>query len=222
VGHLSKLQDKYRNKGVTVIGLTGEDRRTNLRYMLHQDPGFTYKVAIGGAPGYETPQFPWSVLIAPDGTIAWQGSPARMSEKKHLKPLLADVRKPTPAELEARTKRMLSHADVLIGDALYLRAQHALLTIAADYPESAAADAARARSLAMLEIEGAAAELAAQQTIAKIIGGAETPDPEGKRIKNAEKSALKLAKLAEKYAETAPRSARLALEWRAIYLSPWE
>ncbi len=224
MGHLSKLQDKYRDKGLTVIGITGEDRRTNLRYMLHNDPGFTYKVAIGSAPGYDTPEFPWSVLIAPDGSVAWKGSPARMSANKDLKPLLAQVRDPTPAELSARTTKMLRFAESFVADELYVRAELALEAIVAKYPKSKAAGIAKARVKSMLVIEGAVLEYLVQQSIVKLVGGVDAPDPAGKRVKakNAARAVTKLVKLAEKYEESAPRAARLALEWADLHRVAWE
>ncbi len=222
MGHLSKLQDKYRDKGLTVIGITGEDRATNLRYMLHQDPGFTYRIAIGSAPGYETPQFPWSVLIAPDGSVAWQDSPARMSTKKDLKPLLAQVREPTAAELEARTTKMLRYAESFVADQLYVRAELAFQTLIDTYPTSDAATTAKTRMKSMLGSEDARAEYGAQQAIVKIVGGVDAPDPSAKRVKNAERVATKLAKLGKTYRETAPRASKLAFEWQELYRVAWE
>jgi len=222
VGHLSRLQDKYRDKGLTVIGITGEDRATNLRYMLHQDPGFTYKVAIGSAPGYETPQLPWSVLIAPDGSIAWQDSPARMSQKKDLRPLLAQVRKPTAGELRARTDKMLRFAEAFVADRLFVRAELAFRSIISAYPKSAAAEAAKTRMTSMLADPDAKPEIAAQRAIAKFVGGVDAPDPDGKRVKNAQRGAAKLTRLAATYDESAPRAARLAREWAEIYSVAWK
>jgi len=222
VGHLSKLQNEYRDKGLTVIGITGESRETNLRYMVHNDPGFTYRVAIGSAPGYETPQFPWSVLIAADGSIAWQGSPARMSAKKHLRPLLADVREPTAMELETRTTKMLEFAERFVDDQLFVRAEIAFQAIIDTYPNSAAAATAKARIESMLAADGVEQEVAAQRAVIKFVGGADAPSPSGKRVKKAARGAAKLAKLADKYAATAPRAARLARKWSEIYLHPWD
>jgi hypothetical protein len=222
VGHLSKLQDRYREKGLTVIGITGEDRAMNLRYMIHQDPGFTYKVAIGSAPGYETPRFPWSVLVAPDGSIAWQDSPARMNEKKHLRPLLAKVERPSAARIEARTERMLERAEAFVGECLFLRAEAQFEALIRLFPDSDAAATARERMSAVMNDIANGAEIAAQKKIAKLIGGIERPDPEGKRAKNPERTAARLKKLADGWRETAPRSARLADEWAALYLDPWK
>ena len=216
------MQDKYRAKGLTVIGITGEDRATNLRYMLHNDPAFTYRVALGSAPGYETPEFPWSVLIAPDGSVAWQGSPARMSVKKNLKPLLAQVRKPTAVERDVRAAKMLAFADAFAADQFFVRAESAFQALIATYPASEAATTAKARMKSILVADGARAEYDAQKAIVKLVGGVEAPNPSGKRVKNPEREAAKLKKLAQRYAESAPRAARLAREWADIYSEVWK
>lgn len=224
MGHLSKLQSEYGKKGLVVIAITGEDKATNLRYMVHQDPGFAYRVAIGGAPGYEMPGVPYAFLIDAEGKIVYRGSPGGLSKKKVLLPALKDVRDPTPEEVAARSAKMLAFAEAFADDGLYLRAEQAFDALIDRFPDSEGARTAAERKKALLDDDAARAEHDAQQRIARIVGGVEGPDPEGKRLKGKqiEAAARKLEKLAEDLAESAPRSARLAAEWQAIFATPWE
>lgn len=224
MGHLSKLQDELGPKGLTVLAITGEDRATHLRYRVHEDPGFTFPVAVGSAPDYEIPGLPYAFLIDPEGRIVYRGSPGGLSRKKVLLPALSGVREPTPEEVAARSQQMLARAEALAADRLFLRAEQAFEALLAAHPRSEAAAVAKRRLGEMLGDEGARAELAAQKDLARIVGGAEAPDPAGKRPKPKQiaAAAKRLAELAEDLRETAPRAAALAAEWHEIFATPWE
>ncbi len=224
MGHLSKLQDEFGGQGLHVIAVTGEDKAVNLRYMVHDDPGFTFKVAIGAAPGYELPGLPYAFLIDPDGNIVYRGSPSGLSRKRVLLPALARVRAPTAPEIAARSQKMYDFAAAFATDRMYLRAEIAFDELIETYPGSAAAAAARERKGALLEADGAAAEYAAQKAIARIVGGVEAPDPRGKKRKRKQiaAAAKQLDGLADGLTGKAPRSAALAAFWAEIFHTPWE
>jgi hypothetical protein len=224
VGHLSKLQDEYGKKGLTIIAITGEDKDMNLRYMVHNDPGFRYKVAIGGASGYEMPGVPFAFLIDAEGKIVYRGSPGGLSKKKVLLPALKQVREPTEEEVAARSQKMLDFAEAFVADKMYLRAELAFDKLIAKFPKSEAAATAKERKKAMLDEDGAKAEHDAQKKIAKLVGGVEAPDGSSKKMKSKqiESAVKKLKKLAEGFEETAPRSAELAQEWRNIFRIKWQ
>jgi len=223
VGHLSKLQDEYGKKGLTVIAITGEDKKMNLRYMVHNDPGFKYKVAIGGASGYEMPGVPFTFLIDPEGKIVYRGSPGGLSTKKVLKPALKQVREPTEEELSARSQKMYDFAEAFAADKFYLRAEMAFEALIKKFPKSEAAATAKERMKEMLEEDGAKDEYAAQKKVAKLVGGVEAPDPDGKKMKNKqiEAAVKKLKKLTEAFSESAPRAAQMAEDWRHIFRIKW-
>ena len=223
MGHLSKLQDEYGKKGLHVIAINGENREMHLRYMVHQDPGFTYKLAIGGGSAYAVKGIPHAYLIDPDGIVVWEGSPSSMSEKKDLAPALKKVRKPTDEEAAARADKMLQHAEALAADKLFLRAEAAFAKIGDLYPRTDAAEKAKERADAM-SADDNEAEYKAQAEIAKLVGGLEAPDPADKKLKGKqiERNAKKLRELAEEFSESAPRSAKLAEEWAVVFETPWE
>ena len=223
MGHLSDLQDEFGKKGLHVIGITGEDRAMNLRYMVHNDPGFRYKVAIGGASGYEMPGVPFAFLIDAQGEIAYRGSPGGLSKKKILLPALKEVREPTDEEVAARSQKMYDFAEAFAADKLYLRAEVAFEKLIEVFPKSEAATTAKERMKAMLDEEGAQDEYAAQKQIAKLVGGVEAPDASGKALKSkqVESAVKKFEKMTEDFKEKAPRAAELAEEWRDIFRIAW-
>ena len=221
MGHLSDLQDDYGKKGLHVLALTGEERRMNLQYMVHTDNNFTFKVGLRGGGAYEVRGIPHAYLIDTEGTVVWEGSPGSLS-KKVIEAELKKVREPTEEEAEARASKMLKHGEALANEGLVLRAEIAFEKLVKTYPKTASAEAAKERAGEM-SADDNKAEYDAQASIAKMVGGPEVPDPYGKKTKGKklEKNAKKLRKYAESWAETAPRSAKLAEEYAFIFENKW-
>ncbi len=223
MGHLSKLQDEFGKKGLNVIAINGESKDVHLRYMVHNDPGFRYKLAIGSGNEYGVSGIPHAYLIDPEGKVVWEGSPSSMSAKKDLLPVLKMVREPTEDETAERAQKSLQWAEAFAADGLVLRAEAAFEKVVDLYPKTAAAETAKERAAAMSEGDNAT-EYKAQEAIAKVVGGIEGPDPTAKKMKGkiVERNVGKLQKLADSFAEDAPRAQKLAEEWAGIFANPWQ
>ena len=70
------IHQKYKDKGVVVIGLSNEDE-SKVRTYVSQN-GIPYPIGIGSMSGgaYGVRGIPASFLIDPEGKIAWSGHPA--------------------------------------------------------------------------------------------------------------------------------------------------
>lgn len=221
MGHLSDLQTEYGKKGLNVLALTGEGRDVNLRYMVHNDSGFRYKVGIGGGGAYGVSGVPHAYLIDVNGVVRWEGSPSGLS-KKTIEGYLKEVKPLDEAEIDRRAQKMLDLGESLAADKLFLRAEKQFERVVATYPKAGAAEKAKERAKEMREGDNKA-EYDAQASIAKLVGGAEAPDPDAKKFKGKqiESIAKKLSKMADDMAET-PRAAKLASEWATIFSTPWQ
>lgn len=222
MGHLSDLQTEYGKKGLNVIALTGEGRDVNLRYMVHNDSGFRYKVGIGGGGAYGVTGVPHAYLIDAEGIVRWEGSPSSLSGKT-IEGYLKQVKPLDQAEMDRRAQKMLDLGESLAADKLFVRAEQQFERVAQAYPKADAAEKAKARAKEMREGDNKA-EYDAQASIAKLVGGPEAPDPNAKKLKGKqiEAAAKKLAKMAEDLASETPRAAKLASEWATIFSTPWE
>jgi thiol-disulfide isomerase/thioredoxin len=81
IPHLNELNKKYRDKGLTVIGITDEDKKT-IETFRKANP-MEYHVAIdkkdiGQKLGIAT--IPHAFLVDKDGKVVWEGNPARLTE----------------------------------------------------------------------------------------------------------------------------------------------
>lgn len=218
MGHLTKLQAEYGKKGLTVLGLNGEDASMNLRYMVHNDANFGYAVGIGGASGYPHKGIPYSAVIAADGTVAYVGDPGSYSSKD-LEALLKKVPKLTPEQAETRAAKMLEYAEKLIGGKELTRGELVLAKIGDRYGSTESGKKAAARRKE-IQTGDFAAEWTAQSELAKLLGGVEKPaEADSKR---AQKLVKILEKKATEWATTAPKAAELAGKWKAICEEPWK
>lgn len=218
VAQLTRLQDEYGRRGLTVLAITNEDRSTVQRYMAHNDANFGFAVGLGGAASYPTPTIPYAALIAPDGTVAYLGKPGSISGRD-IEALLRKVPKPTSAEQERRAATSLAAAEALLAKGDVLRAEAILLKAAARAPatDSGRKAAARAKDLPSGDL---AAEHAAQRELAKLVGGT-VERPAEADPKRFAKLAKTFEKKAEEWREKAPRAAGLALEWRDLAAKTW-
>ncbi len=222
MGHLSKLQDEYGDKGLHVLAMTSEDQKMTMRYMVHNDNNFTYKVGIGSPGDYGVTGIPHAYLIDPDGKVVWQGSASSLS-KKDLGKILKKRKAPDEYHIEKVSKKMLAFGDSLRDDKQVLRAKVQYGKLVKAYPGTPAAEKAAEEIKAIGDDEDLKAEMAAQLAIAKITGGIEAPNPNAKKLKSKKvvSGAKKLRKLAAKWAESAPRSAQLAKDWASIMEIRW-
>lgn len=218
VAHLTKLAGDLAKKGLNIVGITGEDRRTVLQYMTHADAGFGYAVALGGASGYPSPGLPYAALVGPDGKLEYLGPPGGLSTKA-IEELVRKVQKPTQEQSEARAAKMLASAEKLVADGQLLRAEVLFGKVASKYgaTESAKKASARTKEIASGDSKP---EYDAQKELAKLLGGVERPAEADTR--RAQKLAKVLEKKSAEWKETAPRAAALAAEWATICATPWK
>lgn len=217
VPHLSKLQEKWGAKGLTVLAITGEDRATVLRYMAHEDAGFGYVVAFGDAPEYPCPGLPYAAIVGPEGNVEYLGEPGGVPSKT-IEALLKKVPKPTAEEQTARAARLLAAAEAFVTSKDLLRAVALFAKAESRFPGT---DAARRAAQRGKEIQSGefAAEFAAQTELAKLVGGAERPaEADTKRMAKLVKP---LEKKAAEWKTSAPRAAELAASWRDIAAETW-
>ncbi|NOZ22182.1 MAG: TlpA family protein disulfide reductase [Planctomycetes bacterium] len=82
IPHLIGIHNKYKDKGLVVIGITKEDPATVKTFM--QQNGMTYIVGIDAAgrtnKAYGIRSIPTAYLIGPDGIVVWEGHPMSLKE----------------------------------------------------------------------------------------------------------------------------------------------
>ncbi|MEW6357508.1 MAG: TlpA disulfide reductase family protein [Planctomycetota bacterium] len=82
IPHLIDLHNKYKDKGLVVIGITQEDASKVTPFMKQN--GMIYIVGIdeGGRTNqtYGIESIPMAYLIGPDGVVAWEGHPMSLKE----------------------------------------------------------------------------------------------------------------------------------------------
>ncbi len=99
IPHVSELYEKYKDKGLVVIGHT-DGSSQNLEQFIKDKP-IHYIVSVGENIGdvYGVTGIPHVYIIDPDGKVAWHGHPASLDEKV-VSDLLKNVRlsaSPAPA-----------------------------------------------------------------------------------------------------------------------------
>ena len=86
IPHLTKLQEKYKDKGVTVIGVTTEGNVAKVKgFVTKQGKKMDYTVAVdadrkvhaGYMRAYEQRYIPCAFLVDRQGTLVWVGQPSR-------------------------------------------------------------------------------------------------------------------------------------------------
>jgi thiol-disulfide isomerase/thioredoxin len=81
IPHLNEIHQKYKDKGLVVIGITDEARGTveNFKRKTPMD----YNVAVGGAAISKKlgiNGIPHAFLVGKDGKIVWEGHPTSLKE----------------------------------------------------------------------------------------------------------------------------------------------
>lgn len=221
MGHLAKLASKYADRGFAVVGLTGEDLDTTLRYMTHVDPSFNFAVAISGGGSYPVPSIPYAYLIGPDGRVLWEGGTGSLSTRE-IERRLEDLPAPTAEVLEERAARHLAFARGLAKDGLVYRAHVEMERLRARYPRTKIA-ATALDEMPALRAARNAVEFEAQAALADLMGDPERivfpRRPTSKRVRAL---AAKLEEFAEAHDDSAPRAAALASRWADLASEPWE
>jgi thiol-disulfide isomerase/thioredoxin len=79
IPHLIELNQRYKDKGVVIIGLTDEDDAAAKVGAFVREMKMKYPVGTGSSSGgaYGVQGIPTAFVIARDGTIAWHGHPMK-------------------------------------------------------------------------------------------------------------------------------------------------
>jgi len=75
IPHLIELNEKFKDKGVVIIGLTDENKETVEPFVKSMN--MTYPVAVGSRSGneYGVTGIPTAFIISREGKIVWSGHP---------------------------------------------------------------------------------------------------------------------------------------------------
>ena len=155
MGHLGATQSKYKDKGLTVIGLTNEPRGLVDKFVAETKATHPIVIENGDSmPAYESNSFPTIVLIGADGRILATGGIADQQIEEALKavilpPTLPAKLAPAQALLD---KRKFGEARVLLEKA------SADEKAAEDDKSAAAAAVTWIDELAKRRMDGAAAD----------------------------------------------------------------
>ncbi|MBL6721759.1 MAG: TlpA family protein disulfide reductase [Planctomycetes bacterium] len=126
--HLNELDEKYRDKGLTVLALTSEGVDRTEAWIKAKGAEFAYAYDPGGlARQLGVRGIPASFLVGPDGKIVWQGHPSGVNDAlvtQHLegaitKPLYewdGDAKKIKKAFLDGDFGKALAEAAKLAAD----------------------------------------------------------------------------------------------------------
>ncbi|MCE9589776.1 MAG: redoxin family protein [Planctomycetes bacterium] len=102
--HMVKLNKEYREKGVAIIGISLDNNLAALEQVVKQK-GFSWPQAcdLQGWKGAAVQQFgvrgiPQTVILTPEGKVAWQGHPAQLEEQ------LAEAVKKYPVSITPEQK----------------------------------------------------------------------------------------------------------------------
>lgn len=83
IPHLTKIQKQFKDKGVTVIGISNEDLETVKSFVAKQGDNMNYTVAVdtgrkasaGYMRAYNQQGIPTAFIVDGSGNIAWFGHP---------------------------------------------------------------------------------------------------------------------------------------------------
>ncbi len=80
--HLNELQAKFDERGLSILGVTGESKGLTEPWIEKHEVGYDYAYDKSGhvAALLSTGSLPNAVLVAPDGRIVWRGHPGSLNE----------------------------------------------------------------------------------------------------------------------------------------------
>ena len=86
VPHLNELHEKYEDKGLTVVGVTNEDRQLVVEKIKAVEMDFPVArvEGLGVDKAYQVSGVPKTFLIDRQGQVVWYGHPAALPDEKVL------------------------------------------------------------------------------------------------------------------------------------------
>lgn len=126
--HLNELQEKYGERGLTVLGVTGEGKGPTEKWVDEKDARYPYTYDKGGL-GKElgVSGIPVAFLIDASGTVVWRGHPGGLKAstiEQHLDGVLSyplwewskDARKAKDAFIDGKFDKAIAEARDLAED----------------------------------------------------------------------------------------------------------
>ncbi len=106
IPHLTKLQEKYRDKGLVVVGISAETPPVVKPFVEKQGKGMNYTVAVDESRktsrAYMEPfgvtGIPWAFVVDRDGLLVWTGHPMDPFMEELVGALLEENSSDSPAE----------------------------------------------------------------------------------------------------------------------------
>lgn len=133
IPHLAQLHEKFKSRGVVLLGLSDEDEQTVEDFMKKTKmPYIVGSGAQAAVESYGVTAFPTAYLIGPDGKVAWKGNAAAVDYE--LERLLKD-NPPTKKGLlaEKSAEAALKDAKKLYDEKKYTEALKAYDEITKDF-----------------------------------------------------------------------------------------
>ena len=83
IPHLIEIHNKFKDKGLVVIGITKEDPGTVVPFMKEMRMTYIVGIDAGGRTSatYGVTGIPTAYLIGPDGTVEWEGHPGSLTDE---------------------------------------------------------------------------------------------------------------------------------------------
>jgi hypothetical protein len=214
------MQDELGPRGLKVLAITHEPREQVLKLLAQQPPGeVTYSIGLNGGLGLTNPTngIPYAWLVGTDGKVLWQGHglPADKLIQEELKKV-----KITDEFKAARAQKAMAYAETLLSEKQLLRGVLVLEKIVRDYKGTPSAKAAEERKAAVEKDESLKAELAAQKTLDKLVGGLEMPKDKLKK-KEREAISVKLQGFIKNNEKDAPVATDLAKMMSKVMTEDW-
>ena len=149
IPHIDALAKRWADKGLTVLSLTREDRRTVEQFFRPQnfEPSYTIGCGSNSSSAYGVRGIPRAFVIDPKGKVAWAGHPMSGLDEVVAK-MLASADPPTSAPAIDPNDAELSGAAEAMSEAEYAKA----LAMLEDVLKSSA-DEARAQRASQLMAE---------------------------------------------------------------------
>jgi len=87
---LNELQEEYKSKGLSIVGVTSESREKTDPWIAKHKAAYPYAFDKGGklSRGVKVSGIPAAVLVNPRGKVVWKGHPSKLSKsliEEHIK-----------------------------------------------------------------------------------------------------------------------------------------
>jgi len=140
IPHIDALAKRWADKGLTVLSLTREDRRTVEQFFRSQNFEAAYTIGCGSDSlwAYGVRGIPRAFVIDPKGMVAWAGHPMSGLDEVVAK-MLASADPPTSAPVIDPSDAELSTAAEALSEAEYAKALATLEDVLKSSPDEARA-----------------------------------------------------------------------------------